>query len=909
MSRRTRGRTLAVDVLAAWAAVAALNACDETGPPPPPPPRIAEPESALVSQPMWLPVPAASLVAFSLNAEPASSGGSANVGAAERIVYVSLPSGAYPAGTTAIIRNTSAAPSFAQPMLDGGFDPIAIGAGVGDTIAITIQAGPLVLATLARAVPRTRRPGVVRTNPPKGKRDVALNSRVTVIFSEPIAASTVTASSIALSRNGTPIPGSIHLFAGGLAAELVPSVPLVPNATHRLLVTTDIRDPDGDALEADVTVEFTTGATTTPPVTSIDVAPSDATLEMGDALGDSVQFAATVRSAQGVVTDREVIWSTSDPSVAVVSSNGLVKARAPGVAAIQAASEGQRDSAQITVVPIPVVRINVGPLSPSVDVGATLALSATAFDRNNRVVSGRAREWRSGNVAVATVDQRGLVTGVAPGTVTITVTSEGTSGVTTVAVGIPLLIDRVDVDPPALAVALNASVRLAARAYRCNEAIGGCSEVFDPAAWSSTKPGIATVNQTGHLTAHASGVVGITATVNGIQGLAVVTVLPTTSVAFTSLTAGAHSTCGVTASGVAHCWGDNFFGQLGFGEVGIGAGTRPSWTPAAVGPLPVAGGLTFASVSGGRWHTCGLTSAGAVYCWGMATAGRLGRVGVPDADSCDIAQQRDTAHARCVAAPVVVPGVPPFQTLSVGGVHTCALTATGHAYCWGADHYGEVGDGGGVSAHGLPPTPVAGEHTFTSLSAGGWHTCGLTPTGHAYCWGYNNWGQLGDGSSVNRDMPVAVAGGVRFVSISAGVTHTCGVTPTGDAYCWGDNYYGQLGDGSSSSTNIPAAVSGGPFASLSAGEFHTCGLSPGGVAYCWGGNWEGALGDGSGSGRNTPVAVAGGLAFSELTLGRAHTCGLTTVRVAYCWGWNLVGQLGDGSATDRPVPVKVEAQP
>jgi len=881
---------------------AAVGACDGLIDPPP---ELPPPPTLLVSEPLALSVVASARSEDGLGL----LAGAAQAAAAERLVYVSLPSGAYPAGTSALIRNTGGGSVVIQPMREGGFDPIAVPAGVGDTIAIEIRDGAVVLASIVRSVPRHRPPSVVRTNPPKGKRDVALNSRVTIIFSEPIAANTVTPSSITLSRNGTPIPGSIEVLAAGLAAELVPSVPLERRTTYRLVVTQDIRDPDGDALAGGLSVEFATGDSTVPPVTAVDVTPPGATLEVGDVLGDSVQLVATLRGAQGVVSGREIIWSTSAPSVAVVSSSGLVKARAPGVAAIAATSEGQTSSAQITVVPIPVARINVAPLNPAVEVGATLSLSATTFDRNNRLVSMRAREWRSANAGVATVDPRGLVIGVARGTTTITVTSEGVSGTTTIAVGIPLLIDRVEVDPAAFAVVVNGSVQLTARAYRCNPDLGGCSEVAGPVAWSTTKAAIATVDQDGRLTAHGPGMAGITATVNGIQGLAVMTVPPTASLTFTSITAGEQSTCGVAASGVAHCWGDNFFGQLGLGEVGIGAGMRPSWTPAAVGPLPVTGGVTFAAVSGGRWHTCGLTSAGVAYCWGMATAGRLGQVGVPSADSCDIDQQETTARALCVAVPVVVPGVPPFQTLSAGGVHTCALTATGHAYCWGADRYGEVGDGGGVSAHGLPPTPVAGQHIFTSLNAGGWHTCGVTLTGEAYCWGYNNRGQLGDGSAVNRDVPVAVAGGLRFASISAGASHTCGVTAVGSAYCWGDNYYGQLGDGSSAGTNIPVAVSGGPFTTLSAGEFHTCGLSPSGVAYCWGGNWEGALGDGSGSGRSTPVTVAAGLTFSALTLGRAHTCGLTPAQGAYCWGWNLLGQLGDGSATDRAIPVRVSGQP
>ena len=911
MTRTSLFRGTACLTTCVVAGLTALNACDDsTTMRPDCCSTIAAPESAVVSEPLSSLVAAASLRSLSLNEASAGEGTSLYVGAAERLVYVSLPSGAYPTGTTAVIRNTAGGPIVSQPMLDGGFDPIAIPAGVGDTVAIEIRSDGILLASIARAVPRSRRPGVVRTNPPKGKRDVALNSRVTIIFSEPIAANSLTASSITLSRNGTPIPGLIEVLAGGLAAEFVPSAALEPNSPHRVLLTRDIRDVEGDALEAEVTVEFTTGTTTRPPVTSVDVAPPSATLEVGDVLGDSVQLSAAVQSAQGALADREVIWSTGDPSVAVVSSRGLVMARGPGVATITATSEGEEGTAQITVVPMPVARINIGPLNPTVRVGGTIFLNALTLDRNNAFLSRRTRVWESGDASIAIVNQRGLVTGMAAGTTTITVTSEGVSATTTIAVGIPLLIDRVDIDPPAMAVGAGGSQQLTARAYRCNVDIGGCSEITGHTIrWSSPNSAVATVDQTGRLTAVGAGMVGITATVDEVQGLVPVTVLPPTPLTFNSLSTGNQSTCGVTANGEAYCWGDNYFGQLGVGQLGLGQGMRPPWTPATVAPVAVSGGLTFASVNMGGWHTCGLTSSGDAYCWGLASGTRLGRPGPFGTAPCEVARQTDTVRSPCDPTPTLVPGVPRFRAVSAGGGHTCALTADGAAYCWGSDWYGQIGDGGGVTSHGLPPTPVVGGHAFASVSVGYAHVCGVTLQGKAYCWGYNNSGQLGDGSSVNRDVPAPVAGDLTFASVSAGEYHTCGVTTSSDAYCWGDNFYGQLGDGSYTRSYVPVAVSGGPFTQVDASLFYTCGLSPSGVAYCWGGHWEGALGDGSGSTHTTPALVAGGLTFAAITVGGIHACGLTTDHVAYCWGWNLLGQLGDGSATNRNVPVAVTGQP
>ena len=250
--------------------------------------------------------------------------------------------------------------------------------------------------------------------------------------------------------------------------------------------------------------------------------------------------------------------------------------------------------------------------------------------------------------------------------------------------------------------------------------------------------------------------------------------------AFISLANGYYHACALTATGAAYCWGSGFSGQLGDGSV---IDYRAS-------PSVVTGGLRFASVSGGYWHTCGVSVQGAAYCWGNNNWAQLG-------------DSTRAAHG----APAPVSGAVVFARLAAGGRHTCGLSMAGDAWCWGWNAFGQVGDG--TTAMRLTPTPVVSSSrlVFSNIFAGWYHTCGLTATGAAYCWGFNAHGQLGDGTTADRAAPTAVVGGLSFAILAPGVDHTCGVTTTGAAYCWGSNVYGQLGDGTTTDAHNPVLVS------------------------------------------------------------------------------------------------------
>src|SRR2546427_258262 len=224
-------------------------------------------------------------------------------------------------------------------------------------------------------------------------------------------------------------------------------------------------------------------------------------------------------------------------------------------------------------------------------------------------------------------------------------------------------------------------------------------------------------------------------------------------------------------------------------------------------------------------------------------------------------------------------------TITAGASHSCLLSRTGAAYCWGSNPYGELGTGDTMRS--LVPVPVAGGLKFSALATGGAHTCGITNSGAAYCWGLNGAGQLGNASAPNPSyVPVAVFGGLTFTAITAGDSHSCGIIGSGAPYCWGSNAHGESGNLSSGSS-VPKAVIGfRTLTSVNAGGSHTCGLTSSGAAHCWGYNSEGELGDGTVTDRIGPVAVSGGLMLRAIATGSNHTCGLTSSNVAYCWGSN-----------------------
>ncbi|MEX2109713.1 MAG: hypothetical protein WD802_03850, partial [Gemmatimonadaceae bacterium] len=246
-----------------------------------------------------------------------------------------------------------------------------------------------------------------------------------------------------------------------------------------------------------------------------------------------------------------------------------------------------------------------------------------------------------------------------------------------------------------------------------------------------------------------------------------------------------------------------------------------------------------------------------------------------------------------------------MRLVATGSDHSCGLNAANDVYCWGWNQYGQLGDG--TNTDRSAPVKLGNVSLRPpSLALGKYYSCLLLSTGKAHCWGYNGSGSLGDGTNTDSSTPVPVGGTVTFTRIAAAILTTCGLNPFGGVWCWGDNDEGEFGNGTTTSSNVPVLSAGGfTFGSIYRGGLHTCALTTEGKASCWGYNANGQLGDGTTTQRLTPTLVSGGLTFTSLTLGERHSCGLLASGKAYCWGWNNVGQLGNGSTANALSPQPV----
>jgi len=368
---------------------------------------------------------------------------------------------------------------------------------------------------------------------------------------------------------------------------------------------------------------------------------------------------------------------------------------------------------------------------------------------------------------------------------------------------------------------------------------------------------------------NSSGQLGDNSTTNSLTPVAVNVTAGTAAMngrTITQVVATTEHTCALDTLGQVYCWGQNGTGQLGDNS------TTNRFTPVAVNVTAgtaAMSGKTITQITAGYHHTCALDTAGQVYCWGQNDNGQLGDNSTTDSL---------IPVAVNVTAGTAAMNGKTITQITANNSHTCALDTAGKVYCWGYNGYGKLGDNSTaqrttpVAVNTTAGTAAMNNKTIIQIVADLESTCALDTAGQVYCWGNNTFGQLGDNSTTHHSTPVAVnttAGtaamnGKTIVQIAASNYHACALDSTDQVYCWGWNNYGQLGDNSTTNGLTPVAVNtavgsaimdGKAISQITTGGYYSCALGTVGQVYCWGRNNNGQLGDNSTTDSLTSVCV------------------------------------------------------
>ncbi len=350
--------------------------------------------------------------------------------------------------------------------------------------------------------------------------------------------------------------------------------------------------------------------------------------------------------------------------------------------------------------------------------------------------------------------------------------------------------------------------------------------------------------------------------------------------------AGGETSCAILVGGNVQCWGAGDSGQLGNGSSGSGAFSA---TPVTVK------GLTGATeLACGASHCCALASGGSVWCWGDNQFG----------------ESNPASKSKQQVLAFQIGSLGQASAIGTGDHHTCAVVGQGTIRCWGLASSGQLGDGNSTLTDKIVDVDFAGSGYAMAVHGGGAFTCARTALAKAFCWGYNGYGQIGNGiggTSQWAYKPAAVSGLSDVKALATGAEHACAVRNSGDVWCWGHASSGELGNGGGNSYYSQAVQAQGMAGAkaITAGGTHSCAIGAGDSVWCWGGNGSGQAGLGKSAlqiKNPTQLADFDGV---EIAAGSAHTCVRRADGSVWCWGANSLGQCGAGGGKDVFVPVKV----
>jgi len=555
-----------------------------------------------------------------------------------------------------------------------------------------------------------------------------------------------------------------------------------------------------------------------------------------------------------VIEHPRLTWTTSNAAVATVDGNGKVHGVALGMAEITAQAGEVTATAHVAVTAARMMSLNVVPDTVRALPGDRVSPVVVGTDRSGSTIYVYPT-WSSADTAIAVPGYYDGAVARLPGTTRLYATIDGARDSVVLVVG----------PPPSFTIYPDTAVLLVGDTpdHLAAERSGTAGALIDLnriVAWTSSDPGVATVDAAGNVTAVGPGAATITATLPG-TGVASTTrayvLRYQPALDFVSWQTRDLGGCGLTRSGQAYCtMQTRYFASAprAFATAApaeecriLVSDSRASYYDygrCSRFPLAVDGGHQFTSLSSGSLRACGVDMAGAVWCWG--------------------------------AQPQRVQGLGTVAQVAVSSEGYCALESSGNVLCWGA--YNSSGtQGNGTTTPSATPTPVAGGVHFRSVAGGGLNMCGVDDGGSAWCWGANVSGQVGDGTTKTALVPTLVQTPVKFASLYVSLGTACGLDAAGKAYCWG---------GAPASSPVPvAAPTAQSFRALALRPAGVCGITVQGTVVCWGASID----------PNAPNPGPPGSDWVSISADFDQTCAVSATGRVACWTgrstagvWNVV---------------------
>jgi alpha-tubulin suppressor-like RCC1 family protein/uncharacterized protein YjdB len=610
-------------------------------------------------------------------------------------------------------------------------------------------------------------------------------------------------------------------------------------------------------------------------VSGVGVSPNTANMTIG---GGTRTLEASVYPLDAA--NRNVTWSSSNPSVAAVVGDGrtaTVTALAVGKVAIRAtaADGGKTATCEITVGDGLVHATGLEmPSSLSIVRGAAGLLAAGVLPPN---AADQGVTWRSSNESCAKVDGAGpssaFVTGVADGTATITATADdgGWTAACLVTVGpytVPALsitLDRTAMDLSIIGTGGRRSITATLQPPNATPNV----------IWTSSNPAVATVPTAqgviGTVTPVGAGSTTITATINGMTATCAVQVenrpSPVRGVTGTAA-CGYQFTVAIKANGEMWSWGANNVGNLGLGDT-----VTPRNTPQRVGM-----DTNWAAVSATYVHTAALKTDGSLWVWGSNSDGQLGQGGTSTAS---------------LTSPVQVGADYDWATVSAGSAHTVALRRDGSLWVWVGNSSGQLRLGNSTTQR--TPVRLGTDSDWAFAYAGYYHTLAIKADGSLWTTGYNGEGLLGVGDNANKNVLTRVSGGDWAAAVGSS-DHSVALKTDGTLWAWGGNSRGQVGDSTTANRNVPVRISADTnWATVSCGNTHSVAFRSNGSIWTWGWGTYGQLSSGGTANRTSPGQVGTETNWALIVTGGMHTLAVKRDGTLWTCGYNSAGQIGDGT--------------